>query len=411
MVSRMGVTRRRLHRARRTRDQRGVTLILLALSATAIMIVAALFLDVGNSYSVRRSMQNAADAGAMAGAQALYKAVVAGSIASGTTDVYGQAKSIAINADGASLPTDGEDFCDFVDSSGNSKGVCTSSGAVPSGVVGVRVNVQNSRRSFFGSIIGQSTLNVTARAAASIQQVGGTGAPWIICGTSGAANGGWNFLTSSPSDTEDSSDTGPDTDDTLNSYSSLLPLLGWKGSDTTNPPSDKKSDPNAPMLIQGPSGNAKCGSKSSSADGKGSGTSLSNGMQSVSTGNGSNNITNSNTSVPVGTCYSTVKCVPCPTGTYQPEKNATVIAGCDILLPISDWASGTGSTASYHVVTEAVFHIEAGSGSDKIIGWLDDPTNNNFVLTPSLSQTGNCTPGSQLCVVKLVDFPTNGLLE
>jgi len=51
--------------------QRGQTLVLVALLLVLFLAFLALVLDLGNAYSQRRMMQNAADAGALAGARAL----------------------------------------------------------------------------------------------------------------------------------------------------------------------------------------------------------------------------------------------------------------------------------------------------------------------------------------------------
>ena len=390
-------------------DERGVSLIIIALFLTALMIFAAVAIDGSGSYAARRSMQNAGDAGAMAGGLALYKAFQAappnGSMTAGTaTDVYQQAFNQAITNDGGSLPTDGEDFCDFIDVNGNSLGVCASSGIPPASAVGVKVSVENARQSFFGSFAGQSTHTVRAHAAASIQPVGGAAAPLIVCGST--QNGGYDMLTD---DGDGEPANGTDTDiDQMKSMSVLLPVFGWNG---TNADTRPKNPSYATVMIQvnAPQGSTKCGSGSSSADGKGDGQFHGNGDQSVSPGNGNPLKPNNNTAVPVGNCYNDgtpEACVPCPT-----DLNALPGAGCDILLPVSDWAQGVGNNASYHIVTEAVFHILTGGppANEKIVGWMDNPS--GFKLTSTLSQTGTCPPGSALCVVKLIDFPTNGLLE
>ncbi len=51
--------------------ERGQTLIIVAVALTVLLMFVALAIDVGNMYQVRRQMQNAADAGALAGAREL----------------------------------------------------------------------------------------------------------------------------------------------------------------------------------------------------------------------------------------------------------------------------------------------------------------------------------------------------
>jgi hypothetical protein len=58
-------------RSEETRNQRGQVLILLAVSMVGLIAILALVLDGGNLYLHRRRMQNAADAGALAGARIL----------------------------------------------------------------------------------------------------------------------------------------------------------------------------------------------------------------------------------------------------------------------------------------------------------------------------------------------------
>src|SRR5437764_8283836 len=59
----------RIHRLRR--DERGMSLILVAIGLTAFMAASVLAVDVGMLMTARNQAQNAADAGALAGATAL----------------------------------------------------------------------------------------------------------------------------------------------------------------------------------------------------------------------------------------------------------------------------------------------------------------------------------------------------
>ena len=55
------------------RSQSGFTTVLLALSLVAMLAASALAIDLGQAYSSRRAMQNAADAAALAGTRMLFK--------------------------------------------------------------------------------------------------------------------------------------------------------------------------------------------------------------------------------------------------------------------------------------------------------------------------------------------------
>ena len=58
-------------RARSRRDERGLTLVLVALMASVLMMFVAFAVDVGGAFNQRRSAQSAVDAGALGGAQDL----------------------------------------------------------------------------------------------------------------------------------------------------------------------------------------------------------------------------------------------------------------------------------------------------------------------------------------------------
>ena len=57
---------------RRLRGRRGATIVFVALAMVVLLSFAALAIDVGYLYVVRNELQNAADSGALAGAQVLY---------------------------------------------------------------------------------------------------------------------------------------------------------------------------------------------------------------------------------------------------------------------------------------------------------------------------------------------------
>jgi len=76
-----------LHQHHRSR-RRGQSLVIIALSATALLGIIALGMDAGRLYFQRRDVQNAADAGALAGAEEL---ISSGAIAGQTTGMRTQA--------------------------------------------------------------------------------------------------------------------------------------------------------------------------------------------------------------------------------------------------------------------------------------------------------------------------------
>lgn len=70
------------------RDQRGQTTVLIAISLVVLLLAAALGTDWGYSFTQRRVMQNASDAGALAGARVLASSVIGQKQGSSTVAVY-----------------------------------------------------------------------------------------------------------------------------------------------------------------------------------------------------------------------------------------------------------------------------------------------------------------------------------
>jgi Flp pilus assembly protein TadG len=164
---------------------------MLALSLTALLIVAALVLDGGQGYAQRRQIQNAADAAAMAGARALdrYRFPPAGTTPDVTT-IPSAVNSVA-SANGSTSVTS----CRLInfDQVGTSSdlGPCTSATAANE-AEGVRVSLSGTFQTFFGEFTGKKTLTANNTAAATIQDLISADAPFIICGN--PALGGYNLL-------------------------------------------------------------------------------------------------------------------------------------------------------------------------------------------------------------------------
>src|SRR3954467_231779 len=58
-------------RARRALDERGVTMIIFGLIVTALFVIVAIVIDLGNARQQKRQLQNSADAAALAGASVI----------------------------------------------------------------------------------------------------------------------------------------------------------------------------------------------------------------------------------------------------------------------------------------------------------------------------------------------------
>ena len=95
-----------LNRLRGTgaRDERGAVAVVVALLVTVLVIMVALVVDLGLARDTRRASQNAADASALAGANALYPVAgcVGGLATPCTADAISAVKSYALDNFGVS---------------------------------------------------------------------------------------------------------------------------------------------------------------------------------------------------------------------------------------------------------------------------------------------------------------------
>lgn len=371
----------------RRREEAGITMILVAIALTAIMILAALFIDGSNDYATRRTIQNSADAGAMAGALALQKAQAAKAVGTGSwpqdpTNIQAAVVAAVSTHAGASVPAaagNPANGCDIVNSTGGILGQCSdgTNWGTTAAAAGVRVLSFNSRSLFFGIFANKGTQSTTALAIATIQPIVGGPTPFVICGDGNLSpsTGGYDLLTN----------TSPYKLDLPSAYkyaSTSTPLY------TDTPPIEVQSN-RAPQ----------CGA-GSSADGKASGGTVGvGGTVTGNPGNGSNPVPNY--TAPVGG-------TPCPADVSGKSLAKSAPSGCDILLPIANAATGNGSSAkdpiTYTIAAFGVFHITGisiGSGNYKVNGWLVDPQPD---LTSGETGTGTCnsvTSPSGPCVIKL----------
>jgi Flp pilus assembly protein TadG len=161
--------------------QRGQIIAMFAIFSTTMIGVLGLAIDLGFAFSQRRTVQNAADAAALAGARAVVKDVVA----------FGEANPLATGAGNKiGSTTQTMTSCNYVKYDGASVGDC--SAAVPSDARGVRVIVQESHETFFIRVIpgAPNTVTTSATATANVQQLKSPpAAPFILCGSSAWAVG------------------------------------------------------------------------------------------------------------------------------------------------------------------------------------------------------------------------------
>lgn len=172
-------------------DQQGFVVPMVVMSLVAILLLATLALDGSMAYPQRRSAQNAADAAAVSGAQAMDRATWFGGSAA---EVYDEALGVAKD-NGADRIT-----CEFFrmrqpwEVPGDptvSMGRCLpTTTAIPVYVdeygmdwyaQGVRITAEVDRATTFGALSGSPKVTARAGAAASVQKLKTTGSPFIVC--------------------------------------------------------------------------------------------------------------------------------------------------------------------------------------------------------------------------------------
>lgn len=157
---------------------RGQVLIMFALFSTAMIGMVGLATDLGIAFAGRRSMQNAADAGALAGARAIARRAAGASI-SVPNEV-----STMVSGNASSLAQPSLEQCTFISDNGTSLGPCAST--IPSGATGVRVTVSETHQTFFIRVVPGAPKQVTTRATASahVRKVASipSDGPFLVCG-------------------------------------------------------------------------------------------------------------------------------------------------------------------------------------------------------------------------------------
>ena len=169
--------------AEERRLKSGQILILFAFFLTAMVGVLALSVDLGVSFAERRTMQNAADAGALAGARIVAKSTSAVPLSaqSDVTAVAGKNKMLIGAIDLIS--------CNYVNDDDVSLGDC--SGTVPAGATGVQVTVHETHSTFFIQAIpgGPKTSSTSATATAHVRMMKSpSDGPFLPCANAALAS-------------------------------------------------------------------------------------------------------------------------------------------------------------------------------------------------------------------------------
>jgi Flp pilus assembly protein TadG len=165
-------------------DEAGVTLVLMAAMSVFMLIIVAIVIDGGQGYTDRRSMQNAADAAALAGARAIGQTRFTGASADLAAAVLEVATANGANATDVFT-------CDVVDQAGAALGPCSPNSGwsgLPN-AAGVKVTAGVRRTPVFGSVVGRQEIVVKTTASATLQPLLASRAPWMICGNPSLAGG------------------------------------------------------------------------------------------------------------------------------------------------------------------------------------------------------------------------------
>lgn len=325
---------------RRCEGDDGMVSVFVALTFTVILMFTALVIDGGIGYQSHRQSQNAADAGAMAGARVLDQlrflpncssTVPAPSRCTNFTsaaNIKQQTVQQAINsgADATGIScwfirtdlTVGGEFCNAVSLPTND---------TLDQYSGVKVSARITKTTNFAKSVGSSNTTATSTASAFLYNFGGgTGSPFIVCGTLNYWDSGsqeaWGY---------------PILKSTLNgdgltyTYNGPVPAMI-----------------NNYFLLQG-SQTPDCGNTDSAFKGKG-------GVAPVgaiptwaaaNTGNGQ--------SAMIQVDVAGIK--PCP-----PDLDTQAVDGCGMVLPIAEKFQPVGNGGEYHIVTWLAFQVW-GSGT------------------------------------------------
>jgi hypothetical protein len=348
---------------RRAGDDRGVVAVFVALTMVVVLLLTALAIDGGVAYQSHRQSQNASDSGAMAGVRTLeqlkFWTLCSSPVVAPCTGFTGMSsmkteimrEAVASGADAAGVT------CYLLDGTAARVGseFC-SSGTVPDNALrnvasGVEVSATRTRETYFAKAaanVSQTKATTTAKAFV-YNFAGGTGSPFIVCGTQ----------------------------DTMPVPAPSNPL-DWSYNIITNTGGSWQMVNPTPVgyyyQLQG-SSNPSCGVDSNTFKGKGGPNTI--GTLPYVSGIGPGNGNDGNIQLTVAGL------TPCPTG-------ATSYNGCGMLIPIASVGSGSSqSTATMTLVAWLAFQVwGSGSGYSPAGSTTDLPgTSCKVAISPSSTNT------------------------
>jgi Flp pilus assembly protein TadG len=345
----------------RVDDDRGVATVMIALLTVTLLVFAALAIDLGQAYSQRRQMQNAADSATMAGTRAIDKVRFSGAAPS---TIY---TAIQTSVTDHLQNQTGANHCWLIDATKNrlTGDLCASPSVMTAGynsvaanpVAGVEVQPSQTRNTFLARVVGFNTTTASASAAATIQPyLGGAGSPFITCGVPGVNPDAYSILDSAGN---------------LLAGATTLTSIPVQGSQnhTCGAGSAFKGKNNSDQILVGVPCSGGGPPWATPCD--------------MAWGDNGNGFSANIRDIVAGA-------VPCPAnGPYT---------GCDILVPVADQGSGNGNSIQMHVAGWVVMHITGdGHGNPKYYGDVLAPG----VVSSGQGGTGNVT-GNIVRVIKLV---------
>lgn len=155
-----------------TRSERGQAIVLMALLMIGLLAFAALAIDGGNTYVERRRAQNAADAGALAGARELWLHL--STLDSSDTTVQqaindaAESNGIADSNDSPGDTVNANVTAYYTDRAGNKLGVEVGVAGIPPNAGGINVVTQREFGTFLAGLIGRTEMGANAEATAVI---------------------------------------------------------------------------------------------------------------------------------------------------------------------------------------------------------------------------------------------------
>jgi Flp pilus assembly protein TadG len=161
--------------------ERGQVLVVMALAFVVLLLFAGLAIDGGALHYNRRRMQNAADAGAMAGTQVLADSICSDQSSATTNDAIYSSVWEFVRRNG--VTSEGEFQAFYVQFTDDYTVIpfdppvrVLSGGAVPNGAVGVAVTATMTQSTYFMGLIGRNETDAVANATAV------TGPPMLMGG-------------------------------------------------------------------------------------------------------------------------------------------------------------------------------------------------------------------------------------